>query len=198
MISIFFVGLKKQQLEINALGNLFESGSVKLSDLLFRRELLDSFPSPLRLVAGYVGRIEIAGLDNILTGGTTVVRVENVHIVLTPTDDAYGATDTERWQTLLALVSRFLNPYNTDFLTSFVRDVLQQLPATGKAKKSAKQGKPGASDDKKTAGGVSGEAAKWVPKLIERAEVQLKNVHIRLEVNGGGGEGGHVRRRWQP
>ena len=71
VLQIFFVGLNKQQLEISAFGSLFESGRVKLSDLLFRRELLDRLPFPLRLSMGFVGRIEITGLEHVRTGGTT-------------------------------------------------------------------------------------------------------------------------------
>ena len=177
VLQLFFVGLNKQQLEISAFGSLFESGRVKLSDLLFRRELLDRLPFPLRLSMGFVGRIEITGLENVLTGGTTVISIENVHLVLAPQhEDDGAATDAERWRLLLDLASQFFNPYSgeSDFLQGFVRDVLQMLPPARGAKHA------GAADPK--AAGLSGAAAKWVPRVIERAEIQLKNVHVRVEV----------------
>ena len=177
VLQIFFVGLNKQQLEISAFGSLFESGRVKLSDLLFRRELLDRLPFPLRLSMGFVGRIEITGLENVVTGGTTVISIENVHLVLAPQhEDDGAATDAERWRLLLDLATQFFNPYGgeSDFLQGFVRDVLQMLPPARGAKHA------GAADPK--AAGLSGAAAKWVPRVIERAEIQLKNVHVRVEV----------------
>ena len=137
VLQLFFVGLNKQQLEISAFGSLFESGRVKLSDLLFRRELLDRLPFPLRLSMGFVGRIEITGLENVLTGGTTVISIENVHLVLAPQhEDDGAATDAERWRLLLDLASQFFNPYSgeSDFLQGFVRDVLQMLPPARGAK----------------------------------------------------------------
>ena len=58
ILDLFFDATDKEQVEVSVLGGLFEDGKVALRNLSVRQALLDELALPVRVVAGFVGRLE--------------------------------------------------------------------------------------------------------------------------------------------
>ncbi|KAG7394099.1 hypothetical protein PHYBOEH_005837 [Phytophthora boehmeriae] len=146
------------------------AGKVEFRDLRMRGAALDKFQLPMKMKSGSVGRLTIKVPWKRLTSQGVKIQVENVFLVVQPTDPADAGADEDDDSYLLR--TRWAKQQEVRML-----EILEKVKSDGAA----------ASDGDMDGAGDSDPTASWGYKkkilntIMDNVSFEFTNIHIRYE-----------------
>ncbi len=161
-LSELFVNAPSVQLSMGA--DLFSDSNINLSNLTFRPDIFDVCLQPLKLVSGHLGSLKVEGIAELALGGKLKFNAENCFLLF----NIDTTSDAEYIQSLKKILIELQSDL---FPATVIRELMKRI-----------QGFPmGAELDLKKKRKVMYKALDYVFKGLHGL---LKNIHIRVEING--------------